>query len=146
MLIKWKKDCIKGIEMIAAGGVSAEGVRPNIVLLPGVNDVSEKEWKLISIHCKPNIDAGELSEVKVKVVSGGKEKTVTAFKDMKIADQKVMIAECVNPDTLKGWLVSNVGENIRYMITKRLEEIGADDKVEIDDADEPTTASAGADA
>jgi hypothetical protein len=105
--------------------------RTQIQLLPGVNEVTDDEWKVMQVHLAREITAKVIVPIirevpKSKRAPSGKAQNLNQYPPDKAV---ALVKECVNPDTLKKWYQEETREEVRLVIVKKMEEL----KVEIPD-------------
>jgi hypothetical protein len=105
--------------------------RTQVQLLPGVNEVTDDEWKVMQAHLAREIAAKVIVPIirevpKSNRAPGGKAQNLKQYPADKAA---ALVKECVNPDTLKKWYQEETREEVRLVIVKKMEEL----KVEIPD-------------
>jgi hypothetical protein len=99
--------------------------RSQVQLLPGVNEVTDDEWKVLEVHLNREIKRKEIIKIekevqKSKRAPGGKAKNLTEFP----ADKAVaFVNECVNPDTLKKWYQEETREEVRLAVVEKMKEL-----------------------
>jgi len=103
--------------------------RSQIHLLPGINEVTDDEWKVIQVHLTREIARGEITTVEKSV---GKSKTNPSggtahnLKNMPAKDAAALVGECLNPDTLVKWYKEETREEIRLCIVEKMKELKVD--------------------
>jgi hypothetical protein len=103
--------------------------RPQVQLLPGVNEVTDDEWKIMKPHLVAEIK-GKVITIMEKEVQKSKRAPDGKAKNLKEmpADEAIgLVAECLNPDTLKKWFREETREEVRLSIVEKMKEL----KVEI---------------
>jgi hypothetical protein len=103
--------------------------RTQVQLLPGVNEVTDDEWKIMKPHLTAEIKSKVITIVEKEVQKSkrspdGKAKNL---KEMPANEAIELVSECVNPDTLKKWYQEETREEIRLSIVEKMKEL----KVEI---------------
>jgi hypothetical protein len=103
--------------------------RTQVQLLPGVNEVTDDEWKVMQIHLAREITAKVIVPIirevpKSNRAPSGKAQNLRQYPSDKAV---ALVKECVNPDTLKKWYQEESREEVRLVIVKKMEEL----KVEI---------------
>lgn len=97
-----------------------------IQLLPGVNEVTDAEWKAMKPNIVDELKRGEISILAQKVSAGRGKPEGKKAKDL--ADMPVNIAvkyvsECNSVETLKKWYSEITNEEVRLAITKRFQKL-----------------------
>jgi hypothetical protein len=103
--------------------------RSQVQLLPGINEVTDTEWKIMKVHLSREIARGEIKIIetdpaKGKKVPGGKAHDL---KDLPANKAVAMVSECVNPETLLKWHKEETREEVRLAVVERMKEL----KIEI---------------
>ena len=124
MLIRYKPktDHLKCVPLIPAAEElkAIKLTRTQVSLLPGTNEVTDDEWKIMKAHLSREIERGEI------VVIGEAAKAHN-LKDVKSAQAAALVAECVSPDTLTKWYREETRAEIRLAIVEKMKEL----KIEI---------------
>jgi len=103
--------------------------RPQVQLLPGVNEVTDNEWEVMKLHLSREIKNGDISVIEKEVAksktnpSGGKAHNL---KNMPAKDAIILVGECVNPDTLAKWHKEETRDEIRLAIVEKMKELKID--------------------
>lgn len=116
------------IAMMALSPVDgATPTRELVQLLPGVNEISENDWKCMRPNIKAELDRGEITVLAQKVTDG-KNKTVTAkdLKEMPVNVAVAYIKDCMNKETLDKWFREETRDEVLASITKRMDKLGFD--------------------
>jgi hypothetical protein len=125
MLIKYtpKTSHIKCVPLITTdSGVKL--TRSQVDLSPGVNEVSEDEWKVMQ-----TILAGdnEITIVKTEAKSAAeKPKHARALKDIASAQAVEVVKNCSGGETLKKWYRTETRELVLLAILKQLKKLNID--------------------
>jgi hypothetical protein len=129
MLIKYqpKHEHIKCVPLIptTADQMQIKNYRTQVQLLPGTNEVTDDEWKIMKVHLVREIERKEISIIegnpaKDKKVPGGKAHDL---KDLPAHQAVTLVAECVNPDTLRKWYKEETREEVRLAIVEKMKEL-----------------------
>jgi len=133
MIVKWKKERLKVIPYKVKNVLAGK-----IILLPGYNDVDEKEWVHARVGVKDLIgkDIIEVAtEVKktVKKVEDPVTKEVTEktevtiiskkFKALSLEKASEIVADTYNMETLKKWKKNESRDSIRKDISNQIDKI-----------------------
>jgi DNA topoisomerase VI subunit B len=99
--------------------------RSQVQLLPGVNEVTDDEWKILEVHLVREIKRREIIKIEKDVpksnrAPSGKAKNLKEFPSSKAV---VLVNECVNPDTLKKWYQEETREEVRLAIVEKMKEL-----------------------
>jgi hypothetical protein len=102
--------------------------RPQVQLLPGVNEVTDDEWKIMKPHLAAELKSKVISIVekevqKSKRAPDGKAKNL---KEMPADEAIELVSKCVNPDTLKKWYREETREEVRLSIVEMMKELKVD--------------------
>jgi len=100
--------------------------RTQVSLLPGINEVTDKEWEIMKTHLSRELKRNEISVIE-KGAAKGKSGTARNLKDMPLKDAINLISECINPDTLAKWHKEETREEARLVIIEKMKEL----KIEI---------------
>jgi hypothetical protein len=103
--------------------------RSQVQLLPGINEVTDDEWKVIQVHLAREITAKVIVPIIREVPKSTRAPSGKAqnLKQYPTSNAIALVRECVNPDTLKKWYQEETREEVRLVIVKKMEEL----KVEI---------------
>ena len=128
ILLEWTADCIKfiGDKLYLTTGsneveVSAwEKLRwtvSDITVADGtkLSDSDRKEGRIIEISAEVVVDAKDTQKSTVK--------TAATLKDLDIQEAIDLVAECVNPDTLKAWKKRETRDAVLLAIAEQTEKI-----------------------
>lgn len=129
MLLKFepKVDHLKCVTLTPKEGL--ELTRTMVKLLPGVNEVTNDEWKAMRGNIVRELEDGEISILAQKVSAGRGKTGGTKAKDLKEMPVNIAIkyvSECNNPDTLTKWYKEITNEEVRLAITKKFEKLELD--------------------
>ena len=127
MLLRYspKTDHLKMVALTPVEGVSF--TKTLVQLLPGVNEVTEEEWKSMRPNIADEIERGEIKILAQKVSDGRGKPGGRKAKDlvqMPVNIAVTYISECMNPETLVKWYKEETREEVRIHITKKLEKLG----------------------
>jgi hypothetical protein len=151
MLIKYrpKQDHVLCVTLVLPGKPSEEQKklklkRSQVQLLPGTNEVTDDEWKLMKVYLARKIEAGIITTVEKDIPKSEEAPDGKAhnLKQIKGKEAVTLIKDCVNPDTLKKWYLEETRDELRLLIVKKMEEL----KIEVpeynpDDDDEGKTST-----
>jgi hypothetical protein len=144
MLIKYspKYEHIKCVPLVA---INAEQralklVRSQVQLLPGTNEVTDDEWTVMKSHLTREIAAGEISVIEKETKKGAKAHDL---KSIEAKDATELVANCVNPDTLKKWYQEETRQEIRLAIVEKMKELKVDIPKYAPGASETSTTESG---
>lgn len=126
MLLKYnpKIEHLKCVILTPKEGLTL--TRNMVHLLPGVNEVTNDEWKAMRGNIVSELESGEITILAQKVSAGrGKVGGIKA-KDLKEMPTNIAVkyvSECNNPDTLKKWYQEITNEEVRLAITKKFQKL-----------------------
>lgn len=126
MLIKYqpKVEHLKCVTLTQKEGLVLE--RTMVKLLPGVNEVTDDEWKAMRGNIVAELESDEIIILAQKVSAGrGKVGGIKA-KDLKQMPTNLAVkyvSECINPETLTKWYKEITNEEVRLAITKRFKKL-----------------------
>lgn len=140
MLIKYtpKTRHIKCVPLITTDR-SVKLTRSQVELSPGINEVSDDEWKVMQ-----TILAGddEITVVKTEAKTAAeKSKHARALKDVAPAQAVGIVKNCSSGETLKKWYRTETREIVLLAILKQLQKLNIDPFENSDD--EPLTGDPG---
>lgn len=144
MILKWNKPCLKVVEFVPSQNFSPE--RSHVTLLPGVNEVTDKEYEAMKAHIKPELERKDIEVVEVKTLTapGKPQRMASSIAEMPVKVAAKLVSECESGETLNLWLAKEGREEIRIRIKKQLEKLGLDEvEVDLEIADEAEKAAAG---
>lgn len=129
MLLRFspKKEHLKVVALSAVEGAVFD--KTIVQLLPGVNEVTENEWKGIRPNIQKEIETGEIVILAQKVSDGRGKPGGRKAKDLVQMPVNIAvnyISECMNPETLVKWYKEETREEVRIHITKKLEKLGVE--------------------
>lgn len=126
MLIRFnpKVEHLKCVVLTPKEGLKLE--KTMVKLLPGVNEVTNDEWKAMRGNIVNEINSGEITILAQRVSAGrGKEGGIKAkdLKQMPVNIAVKYVSECNSPDTLEKWYAEITNEEVRLAITKRFNKL-----------------------
>lgn len=126
MLLKFepKVDHLKCVVLTPKEGLNLS--RTMVNLLPGVNEVTNDEWKAMRGNIVSELESGEITILAQKVSAGRGKVGGARAKDLKEMPVNLAIkyvSECNNPDTLKKWYGEITNEEVRLAITKKFQKL-----------------------
>ena len=127
MLLRYspKTDHLKMVALTPVEGVAF--TKTLVQLLPGVNEVTEEEWKAMRPNIADELERGEIKILAQKVSDGRGKPGGRKAKDlvqMPVNIAVTYVSECMNPETLVKWYKEETREEVRIHITKKLEKLG----------------------
>lgn len=138
MLLKFepKVDHLKCVVLTPKEGLNLS--RTMVNLLPGVNEVTNDEWKAMRGNIVSELESGEITILAQKVSAGRGKVGGARAKDLKEMPVNLAIkyvSECNNPDTLKKWYGEITNEEVRLAITKKFQKL----EIELPEDEVPDT-------
>jgi hypothetical protein len=133
MLIRYKpkQDHLKCVPLIPSAGEtrSLKLERTQVQLLPGINEVTDDEWKVMKPWLTAEIKSGVITTIEKEVVKSKRAPDGKArnLKELPTMDAVAMVGETVNPDTLNKWYQKETREEVRLTIIERMKAL----KIEI---------------
>ena len=127
MLLRYspKTDHLKMVALTPVEGVAF--TKTLVQLLPGVNEVTEEEWKSMRPNIADELERGEIKILAQKVSDGRGKPGGRKAKDlvqMPVNIAVTYVGECMNPETLIKWYKEETREEVRIHITKKLQKLG----------------------
>jgi hypothetical protein len=97
--------------------------------LPGPNEITEDEWKVMQPHLAAEIKSGIITVIEKEVAKSKRapEGKARNLKELPAPDAVELIGETLNPDTLERWYQKETREEVRLAIVERMKEL----KIEI---------------
>jgi hypothetical protein len=103
---------------------SVKLTRSQVELSPGINEVSEDEWKVMKAIL---VDDDEITVVKTEAKSfGEKPKHARVLKDVSPAQAVEIVKNCSSVETLKKWYRTETREIVLLAILKQLKKLNID--------------------
>lgn len=129
MLLKFSPK-VEHLKMVVLSPVDGVVLTKTLVqLLPGVNEVTEDEWKCMRPNISAELECGEITILAQKVSDGRGKPGGRKAKDlvqMPVNIAVTYINECMNPETLTKWYKEETREEVRLAITKKMDKLGLD--------------------
>jgi hypothetical protein len=129
MLIRYKpkQDHIKCVPLIPSNeeAKSLKLTRTQVQLLPGPNEITDDEWKVMKPCLAAEIKSRVITVIEKDVTKSkrapeGKAKNLA---ELPSADAVDLVAETVSPDTLKRWYQKETRDEVRLSIVERMKEL-----------------------
>jgi hypothetical protein len=98
--------------------------RTQVELMPGTNEVTDDEWKVMKVHLSREIEANVITTVE-EVDSKTGEKAHD-LKGMSTNQATTLVLECNSGDTLKKWYQEISNQEVRLTIVERMKELKID--------------------
>lgn len=127
MLLRFtpKTDHLKMVTLTPIEGVVFQ--KTLVALLPGVNEVTDDEFKSMRPNIIAELNRGEITILAQKVSDGRGKPGGRKAKDlvqMPVNIAVTYISECMNPETLIKWYKEETREEVRLAITKKIDKLG----------------------
>jgi hypothetical protein len=131
MFVKYnpKDGHVKTIPMIAntSSGKAVPLASDSVILRPGTNELTEKEWAAIQPHVQDEIEQKIIVPFTVQVKeAGGKIVKARTLKDVPVATARKIIESCQNVADLKKWVKQELPDEIMLIVLKRLRKFRID--------------------
>jgi hypothetical protein len=132
MLLKYKPkfDHIKCVPLIptTAELKKLTLARSQVQLTPGINEVTDDEWKVMQVHLKREIAAKVITEASVDVskTAANPDGKILNLKGVPAKKATALVNECTNPDTLKKWYQEVTAPEVRLAIVEKMKELKVD--------------------
>jgi hypothetical protein len=135
MIINWAK---KGAGLLTISKIENEAIVKTIFILPGFNDIEDKDWEGIKNQLLDKIKSGDIrvveEEVEKKVEVNGKIKTkkYTAKQFANLSANKALevVAEAWDLKTLEKWRGEESRDEIRAALAEQIEKVKNPKKTE----------------
>ena len=139
MLLRFspKVDHIKVVYLVPEAGTKI--TRNSVLLTPGVNEVTDDEYKCMVRSIMAELDSKEIYPMVTRVANKGAGfgKPVKNLVELPVKLAVSYVNECMNADTLKKWYKEEVREEVRVQIVNKMDELGIDKPIqEIPDVEE----------
>jgi hypothetical protein len=131
MFVKYipKDSHVKTIPMIAntSGGKTVPLANDSVILRPGTNELTEREWDAIQPHIQDDIEHKIIVPFTVKVKNAeGKIVKARTLKNVPVATARKIIESCQNVADLKKWVKQELPDEIMLLVLKRLRRFRVD--------------------
>jgi hypothetical protein len=133
---KPKNGHVKTIPMIAnaSGGKAVPLASDSVILRPGTNELTEKEWEAIQPHIQDDIEHKIIVPFTVKVKNAdGKIVKARTLKNVPVVTARKIIESCQNVADLKKWVKQELPDEIMLLVLKRIRKFRIDPDVFSDD-------------
>ena len=129
MLLRWKKDNLKVINLIPTTkeAKKIQLKKATLVLLPGINEVSDKAYSMAKPHIEDNLNGGSLEELHEKSKKDP-QKEATSIINVSTKRASELISETNNPETLYLWIRIENRDSIRNQVRDRIKELQLSEK------------------
>lgn len=129
MLLRFtpKVDHIKTIYLIKEVGTRL--TRNSVLLTPGVNEVTDDEYKCMVRSIIRELDTREIVPLASKISTGKGLVNMRVAKNLVELPVKQAVAyvnDCVSAETLTKWYKEETREEVRVQIVNKMEELGID--------------------
>jgi hypothetical protein len=130
MFIKYnpKDPHVKTIPVVIKSSGS-EGVplaNDSVILRPGTNELTEKEWAAIQPHVQDEIKQKIIIPFTVEVKKAGGVTKARTLKDVPVSVARKIIESCQNVADLKKWVRQELPDEIMLLVLKRLRKFRID--------------------
>lgn len=103
-------------------GVSLLAPTELVMLIPGTNDVPNKQWQFARLHIGRRLGRSILEHITESVDgSGNKVYSPKALKDFDAEDLVDLVDKCNHAPTLEAWKVKEPRDEVRLAIANRLD-------------------------
>jgi hypothetical protein len=129
MFIKYnpKEPHVKTIPVVAKnGGAAVPLAGDSIILRPGTNELTEKEWEAIQPHVQDEIKQKIIVPFTVPVKKAGGVAKARTLKDVPVTVARKIIESCQNVADLKKWARQELPDEIMLLVLKRLRKLKID--------------------
>ena len=124
MFIKYKpKDQhVKTIPIVikSSGGDGVPLANDSVILRPGTNELTEKEWEAIQPHVQDEIKQKIIVPFTVEVKKAGSVTKARTLKDVPVSVARKIIESCQNVADLKKWVRQELPDEIMLLVLKQL--------------------------
>jgi hypothetical protein len=129
MLLRWKKDNLKVINLIPTSkeAKKIQLKKATLVLLPGINEISDNAYSVAKPHIEDSLNGGSLEELHEKSKKES-QKEATSIIDVSTKRASELIAETNNPETLYLWLRIENRDSLRNQVRDRIKELQLTEK------------------
>jgi hypothetical protein len=155
MFVKYtpKNSHVKTIPMIAntSSGKTVPLANDSVILRPGTNELTEKEWEAIQPHIQDDIEHKIIVPFTVKVKNAkGQIVKARTLKNVPVGTARKIIESCQNVADLKKWVKQELPDEIMLLVLKRLrrfrvdpDEFGDEPAGDTDSLDKDITSESG---
>ena len=129
MFVKYnpKAPHVKTIPVVAnSGGEAVPLASDSIILRPGTNELTEKEWEAIQPHVQDEIKNKIIVPFTVEVKKAGGVTKARTLKDVPVSTARKIIESCQNVTDLKKWVKQELPDEIMLLVLKRLRKLRID--------------------
>ncbi|MDR0758687.1 MAG: hypothetical protein LBF74_01060 [Treponema sp.] len=129
MLIRYKpkQDHLKCVPLIpsAAEAKNFKLERSQVELLPGINEVTDDEWRMMKPNLAAEIKSGVITVIEKDVAKSKRapEGKARNLKELPAMEAVALVGETVNPNTLNRWYQKETREEVRLTIVERMKEL-----------------------
>jgi hypothetical protein len=157
MFIKYnpKEPHVKTIPVVikSSGGGAVPLANDSVILRPGTNELTEKEWEAIQPHVQEEIKNKIIVPFTVEVKKAGGVTKARTLKDVPVSVARKIIESCQNIADLKKWVRQELPDEIMLLVLKQLrkfkidpDEFADDLSIEDDSLDADITPEGGGEA
>jgi hypothetical protein len=131
MFVKYtpKDSHVKTIPLIvnSTGGKTVPLANDSVILRPGTNELTEKEWEAIQPHVQDDIYRKVIVPFTVEVKNAkGKIVKARTLKNVPVGTARKIIESCQNVADLKKWVKQELPDEIMLLVLKRLRKFRID--------------------
>jgi hypothetical protein len=139
MFIKYKpqEPHVKTIPVVitSGGGEAIPLASDSVILRPGVNELTEKEWEAIKPHVQDEINHKIIVPFTIEVKKAGGVVKARTLKDVPVSVARKIIESCQNVSVLKKWVRQELPDEIMLLVLKRFRKLKIDPDEDGDDKD-----------
>jgi hypothetical protein len=103
--------------------------RDQIQLLPGMNEVPDKEWNVARLHIKNELNK-TIFEITKKAADG--KVTAVTLKSYDPKEAVKVVKKTFNPETIKAWYESESRDEVRVAILRKMKKLKMDVPEDLD--------------
>lgn len=114
------------LKVVPIVGSDGSATTENVFLNPGANEVSDEKWEKIKASLADEISAGTVKPFTVKTKKSGQDAKAKTLKDVPAGTAAMIVAACLNKDTLRAWFKDNLPDEIALLVVKRMRQLNMD--------------------
>ncbi|MDR1399397.1 MAG: hypothetical protein LBJ41_05705 [Treponema sp.] len=114
------------IVMASSGGNAVPLANDSVILRPGTNELTERQWKAIQPHVQDEIKDKIIVPFSVEVKKDGDVTKARTLKDVPVSVARKIIESCQNVVDLKKWARQELPDEIMLLVLKRLRKFKID--------------------
>jgi hypothetical protein len=112
--------------VVKSGGEGVPLANDSVILRPGTNELTEKEWEAIQPHVRDEIKLKIIVPFTVPVKKAGGVTKARTLKDVPVSVARKIIESCQNVADLKKWVKQELPDEIMLLVLKRLRKLRVD--------------------